>query len=135
MTRKSVVLAYLLVAIGLGGCSLSPDQRVAREQSLKQAAENFINSASQANWNDIYRISDGSLDSADKLKDSLMKSWVPDATLTGGVIASMAWVTDSIAKVKINWAFQAGSVQSFSSETFIWGWDGNGWKYKGRALR
>jgi hypothetical protein len=135
MIRKFIVLMTFLGATCLGGCSLSPDQRVAREQSLKQAAENFINSASQANWNDIYRMSDGSFESADKLKDSLVKSWVQDATLTGGVIASMAWVTDNIAKIKINWAFQAGSVQSFSSETFIWGWDGNGWKYKGRALR
>lgn len=134
---KKIINGCLLTLglVLLAGCSLSPEQKVAREQALKQTTEAFENSIVQANWNDVYKMSDGGFESADKLKSSLIKTWVQDATLTGGVIASMAWITDNIAKVKVNWAFQSGSVQSFSSETFIWGWDGNNWKYKGRALR
>jgi hypothetical protein len=127
---------FLFVGLGfLNGCSLAPDQKVAREQLLKQAIESFENSVVQGNWTDVFGQSDGSFDNADKLKTHLMKTWVQDATLTGGDIASMAWVNDTAAKVKINWAFQSGSVQSFSSETFVWIWKGGGWKYAGRAVR
>jgi hypothetical protein len=114
---------------------MTPEEKVSREQALKQAVDNFTNSAVQGDFNGIYRMTDGNFDSADSLKAALMKSWVQDATLTGGQIASMAWLNDSTAKVKLNWVFQAQSVQSHSSETFIWGWKGGAWKFKGRALR
>ncbi len=114
---------------------MTPDEKVSREQALKQAVDNFTASAVQGNFTDMYRMTDGNYDNADSLKSALTKSWVQDATLTGGQIASMAWVNDSTAKVKLNWVFQALSVQSHSSETFIWGWKGGVWKLKGRALR
>lgn len=127
-----LTLGFLIL---VGGCSMTPEEKVSREQALKQAVDNFANSAVQGDFNGIYRMTDGNFDSADSLKAALMKSWVQDATLTGGQIASMAWLNDSTAKVKLNWVFQAQSVQSHSSETFIWNWKSGAWKFKGRALR
>ncbi|HJT23399.1 MAG TPA: hypothetical protein VJ873_02405 [bacterium] len=131
-------LAWTLGMLGglafLAGCSLSPDEKVAREQALQQAVLSFSADVVQGSWPQAYALTDGTLGSSDQLKSQLMKSWVQDATLTNGDITSLAWVTDSTAKVKLTWSFQAGSVQSFSNETFIWVWKGNGWKYKGRAL-
>ena len=127
---------FFLLALGLSaGCSLSPDQKVGREVALKQAMETFIGTVVAGDWNGVYKMSDGSFDSATNLKASLMKTWVPDSTLNGGEITSLAWINDSTSKVKLNWSFQAGSVQSFSSETYVWVWDGDAWKYKGRTLR
>lgn len=128
-------ICWVLGLVFLAGCSLGPDEKMEREQALKQTIESFVNSAVQQDWASVYKMSDGSVDGADKLKDGLMKTWTPDSTLTGGDITFMSWVNDTTAKVKINWAFQSGSVQSFSSETFVWGWNGNAWKYKGRAIR
>ncbi len=127
-------IAFLLLVL-LDGCSLSPDQKVGREVALKQAMESFISTVVQADWNGVYKMSDGSFDSANNLKSNLTKTWVPDATLNGGEITSLAWINDSTSKVKLNWSFQAGSVQSFSSETYVWVWDGDAWKYKGRTIR
>ena len=135
MKRLVGGILLLSAAVLLGGCSLSPDEKVSREQALKQTVDSFVADVVQANWNDAYRISDGSFPNADRLKTQITQSWVNDATLTSGDIASMAWVTDETAKVKLTWTFQLGSVQSFSNETFVWGWKGNGWKYRGRALR
>ena len=119
----------------IAGCSLSSDEKLAREQNLKQSMDTFISSIVQGQWDQVFHLTDGSIENVDKLKSQIMNSWVPDASLTGGVIASMAWVTDKTAKVKVNWAFQSESVQSFSSETYIFVWRDNVWKYKGRALR
>jgi hypothetical protein len=135
MKRLVGGILLLSAVVLLGGCSLSPDEKVSREQALKQTVDSFVADVVQANWNDAYRISDGSFPNADRLKTQITQSWVNDATLTSGDIASMAWVTDETAKVKLTWTFQLGSVQSFSNETFVWGWKGNGWKYRGRALR
>jgi len=129
-------MSFLLVLCTLFmGCSLSSDEKEARVQVLKQSVENFIADAVQPNWEELFKLTDGSLENPEKLKNQIIKSWVPDATLTGGDIVSMAWVNDNTAKVKLTWSFQAGSVQSFSNETFVWSWKGNGWKYRGRALR
>lgn len=117
------------------GCSLSPADKVAREQALQQAVLAFAAAVVQGNWPQAYASTDGTLGTSDQLKSQLTKSWVQDATLTNGDITSLAWVDDHTAKVKLAWSFQAGSVQSFSNETFVWVWHGNGWKYKGRALR
>lgn len=127
-----VVMVGLLLSVG---CSLSPEDKVAREQSLKQSVDSFTDSVVQGRWDEAFKLSDGSFDNQEKLKSHLMNPWVQDSTLTGGQIASMAWVSDSIAKVKLNWSFQTGSVESYSSETFIWVWKGNGWRYSGRSLR
>lgn len=134
---KRLFLSFIVLTglIFEGGCSLSPEDKVAREQALQQTVLAFTADVVQANWPQAYASTDGTLGSSDQLKNQLMKSWVQDATLTNGDITSLAWVTDQTAKVKLTWSFQSGSVQSFSSETFIWVWKGNGWKYKGRALR
>lgn len=135
MQKMALKIALVFGLAFLGGCSLSPEDKVAREQALQQAVLSFASDVVQGSWPQAYALTDGSLGSADQLKNQLMKSWVRDATLTNGDITSLAWVTDSTAKVKLTWSFQAGSVQSFSNETFVWIWKGNGWKYKGRALR
>lgn len=114
---------------------MSPEKRVEREQQLKKTSEDFVQSAVQKRWDEIFRVSDGAFESKDALKDHLMKPWNPDSALADGSIASMAWVDDGLAKVKVNWLFQSGSVQSFSSETFVWVWKGGKWKYSGRTLR
>jgi hypothetical protein len=135
MKRNGLVfLAFILILLVVS-CSITPDEKVSREESLKQNVENFTSWAVQGDFNDIYRLTDGTYDNADSLKAALMKSWAQDASLTGGQIASMAWVNDSTAKVKLNWVFQAMSVRTYSSETFIWAWKGGAWKLRGRALR
>ena len=117
------------------GCSMSPEDKVAREQALKQTVDSFSDSVVQTHLDEAYKLTDGNFDSSDKLKSNLMVSWVPDSTLTGGQITSMAWVTDTIAKVKMTWSFQSGSVESYSAETFVWIWNGSAWKFRGRSLR
>ena len=124
-----------LSALAFSGCSLSPEEKVGREQALKQTVDSFSEAIVQTHWDEAFKLSDGSFESSDKLKSQITKSWVQDSTLTNGQIASMAWVTDSIAKVKLTWTFQVGSVESYSNETFVWIWQGSGWKYRGRSLR
>lgn len=135
MGKTAIVCLTLVFLVGICGCSMTPEEKVSREQVLKQTVDQFTSLAVQGNFNDIYRMTDGAFDSSDSLRSALVKSWVQDGTLTGGQIASMSWVNDNTAKVKLNWVFQAMSVQSYSSETFIWGWKGGTWKLKGRALR
>jgi hypothetical protein len=135
MKRWIYGVGALMGLVLLTGCSLSPEEKVAREQALKQTVESFSDSVVQAKWDEAFKLNDGSFENTDKLKNHLMKPWVQDSTLTGGQIASMSWVSDTIAKVKLNWTFQTGSVESYSSETFVWVWKGNGWKYRGRSLR
>src|SRR5580658_10374290 len=93
----------LTLAVFYGGCSLSPDEKASREQALKQTVDSFVANVIQADWNDAYRLTDGSFPNADRLKTQIMQSWVTDATLTNGDIASMAWVSDETAKVKLTW--------------------------------
>lgn len=133
MARKGF---FLLAAVAfLAGCGLSPEARVEREKALKGALEDFIRYSTQKDWNGIYGMSAGKFADWEKLKDHMTQPWNKDSRLTGGAIASMAWVNDGLAKVKINWSFQSGSVQSVSSETFVWVWKGGAWKYHGRTLR
>jgi hypothetical protein len=117
------------------GCSLSPQEKVAREQSLQQGVQNFVAAVVQGNWQQAYALTDGSPGGWEQLKNQLSKSWVQDSTLISGDITTLLWVNETNAKVKLTWSFQTGSVQSYSSETFVWVWKGDGWKLKGRALR
>jgi hypothetical protein len=135
MKRLMNGILLLTISALLSGCSLSPDEKVAREQALKQTVDTFVADVIQSNWTEAYRLTDGSFPNADHLKAQITQSWVTDSTITDGTISSMAWVSDEIAKVKLTWTFQSGSVQSFSNETFVWGWKGNSWKYRGRAIR
>ncbi|HVZ81797.1 MAG TPA: hypothetical protein VHE12_13505 [bacterium] len=130
---KPFFLIGLLVL--LAGCSLSPEEKVAREQALKQTVDSFSAAVLQGNWTEAFRWTDGSIPGGDQLKQQITQSWVQDGTLTNAQVSSMAWVNDGTAKVKLTWTFQSGSVESFSNETFLWTWNGNGWKYRGRALR
>jgi hypothetical protein len=130
--RAFALLVLFSMAVG---CSLSPQDKLDREQVLKQQAENFVSSAVQGDWEGLFRMTDGSFDNVDKFKAHLTQPWDTSATLTGGSIASMSWVDESTTKVKINWNFQEGSIASYSSETFAWVWKDDTWKYKGRVLR
>jgi hypothetical protein len=132
--RNRWVLAFLALAL-LTGCSLSNEQRAEREKILKNNINSFKDAVIQGNWDTIYSFSDGSSGNSSGFKDQLTQTWVPNAVLTGGETASLAWVDDGTAKVKLVWAFQAGGVGSFSAETFIWVWKDGAWKYHGRALR
>ncbi len=135
MGFKALNLTVALCALVFSGCSLSPEEKVGREQALKQTVDSFSDAVVQAHWDEAFKLSDGSFESSDKLKTHLTLPWVQDSTLTNGQISSMAWVTDTIAKVKLTWTFQSGSVESYSNETFVWIWNGSAWKYKGRSLR
>jgi hypothetical protein len=135
MDLKRIGLVLVAAMILLAGCSLSPEEKSTREKALKVAIESFVNSSEQSNWDELYRMSAGKFKDADQLREHLMMARVPNATLTGGTIASMAWENNKMAIVKINWSFQAQSVQSLTSETSIWVWKAKNWKYLGRALR
>ncbi len=135
MLSKTLKVVFIFLLMGLFGCSLSPEEKVAREQALKQTVDSFSDSVVQQRWDEVFKLTDGSFENVDKMKNHLVQPWVQDSTLTSGQIASMAWISDTIAKVKLNWTFQTGSVESFSSETFVWVWKGNNWKYRGRSLR
>ncbi len=129
-------LGMLMLGLAvIAGCAISPEEKMAREQALKQAVESFVSSAVQGDWNGLYQMTDGSFGTPDRLKTQLTQTWVQNAVLTGADVASMAWVNDQTAKVKLNWAFQSQGVISFSSETFVWVWKAKGWKYGGRAIR
>ena len=130
--RASILLISLALA---AGCTLSPDQKVARETALKQAMDSFVAAMVKGDWNTLYMMSDGGFNSANSLKDNLTQTWVTDATLNGGEVTSMAWIDDGTSKVKVNWNFQAGSVQSYTSDTYVFVWAGGTWKYKGRMVR
>lgn len=134
MDRFGKIICFGFLSL-LVGCSLSPEEKVAREQSLKQTVDSFSSAVLQNNWTEAFRWTNGSFSGGDQLKQDITQSWVQDGTLTNAQVSSMAWVGDSTAKVKLTWTFQAGSVETFSNETFVWVWSGNGWKYKGRALR
>jgi hypothetical protein len=135
MKRTAALILLLAGFSWLAGCSLSPEEKVAREKNLKQNVEAFIACVVQPDWNGAFRLTDGSIPSADKLQKQITQSWVSGATLTGGQITSLAWINDDNARVRLTWTFQSGSVESFSSEAFVWDWKGNAWKYRGRSLR
>lgn len=127
----SLIPALVLLA----GCSMSPEERVERERALKASVEAFSMNAVQGRWDDIYKVTIGGFKDSNDLKEHLTKPWDQSTTLADGMVASMAWMDDGLAKVKVNWLFQSGSVQSFSSETFVWIWKGGKWRYAGRTLR
>ena len=129
------LLAALAALAGLAGCSLSPDEKVSREQALKQQVQAFVNLAVQKDWDGLFRLTDGSFGSADELENYMTQPWDSTAVLTGGNITSLAWVTDSTTKVKVNWVFQDGAILSYASGTFVWVWQDGNWKLRGRTLR
>lgn len=128
----SILILTVLLA---GGCAIPPQEKSAREQALKAAADQYIQRVLQDDWAGAFSMTEMGLAGAEELRDFARKSWVPDGVLTGGVISSMAWISDDTAKVKINWSFQTGTVPSFSSETFAWRFRNKGWKLAGRVLR
>lgn len=125
----------LVLALFLTGCTLSDEDKSAREQILKQQVDSFTNDAVQGDWNGLEQLSDGSSGDAGELQKRLQSTWVDGGALTGADIASMAWVNDKTAKVKVNWGFRSQGVQSYSCETFLWVWKDGTWKYRGRAIR
>lgn len=129
------VLVFLAAAVLVAGCGVSAGEKTRREKTLKETCDLFIRHAVQDEWDDAFALSDAGFESADALQAHFKGLWVTDAVLTGGVISSMAWVSDDITKVKVNWSFQAGTVPSYSSETLAWEWKGEGWRYRGRVLR
>ncbi len=50
MKRLMNGILLLTISALLGGCSLSPDEKVAREQALKQTVVAFVADVVQANW-------------------------------------------------------------------------------------
>ena len=132
MMRSSLMLLSLIV---LAGCSMSASEKTSLERSLKQNVDGFVSGSVQNHLDNVLELTDGSFSSPDSLKDHLTKSWPERSTVTGGEIASMSWVGEGTAKVKVNWAFQTGNVMSYTSETFVWILKGGSWKYQGRALR
>ena len=114
---------------------MSAAEKDSLEKSLKQNVDDFITGSVQNHWDTVLRLTDGGFDGADSLRENLAKSWPERSTLTGGEVVTMAWLGDRTAKVKVNWAFQTGSVMSYTSETFVWVLKGGTWKYQGLALR
>src|ERR1700677_1487931 len=134
--KKALLLGFLLSCVfGVSGCSLTPEQKNELAKTLKQEVDSFIDNSVQSHWDAVYALTTGSLGSPDKLKENLQKSLPDGSVLTDGDIVSMAWEDDKTAKVKINWAYQQGTVAGFSSETFVWILKGSTWQYLGRALR
>jgi len=117
------------------GCGISPAEKVVREQALKAASDQFVQRVVQEDWSGVYGMTQAGFGDPEELKENLKKAWPADAVLTGGTVSSMAWMTGSVAKVKISWSFQSGMVQSYSGETFAWEWLKKEWKLKGRVLR
>ena len=128
------ILLFLSLVVA-AGCTMTQEQRTARELSLKSNADNFIQRVIQEDWAGAYAMTASKLAGPDDFKEYMMQTWVPEAVITGGSISSMAWVTDRITKTKINWKFQSGTVSSYSSETFLWEWTNDAWKWKGRVAR
>ena len=85
---------------------MSPEDKVAREQALKQAVDAFSDSVVQAHWDDAFKLTDGSFDSAGQVKVPFDGFLGPGFHPDRREITSMAWVTDTIAKVKLTWTFQ-----------------------------
>jgi hypothetical protein len=134
--KKIILLGLLLMGVVcINGCALTADQKSSLEKVLKSNVDGFVNDAVQGNWEAVFAITTGKLQTAEKLKENLKKSLPDNSALTGGEVASMAWEDDKTAKVKINWAFRSGSTSGFSSETFVWVLKGGNWKYEGRAIR
>jgi hypothetical protein len=126
---------FLAIAFVAAGCTLSPDEKTAREKSLKQNADRFIGSVISNDFTSAYNLSTKRLDSPKALEDHMKQPWTAGPVLMMGTVASMSWVNDKAAKVKVVWTFQQGSQQSYSAETLLWVWKGGDWKYDGRTLR
>ena len=48
--------ALLALISFVSGCALSPDDKVTREQLLKQQAQNFVSLAVQGDWDNLIQI-------------------------------------------------------------------------------
>ena len=133
---KTRFLSLLLVlAVFAAGCSISQDEKSAREKSLKQCADRFIGSVISNDFASAYNLTTKRLAGPKALEGHLRQPWIAGPTLVLGTVASMSWMGDSAAKVKIVWTFQQGTQQSYSPETTVWVWKSGDWKYEGRALR
>lgn len=128
------VLLVCILTVSVAGCGMSTKEKAALERTLKDNVDGFIVGAAQDHWDTIYQLTAG-FDSPDVLREELKKSWPPQSSLTGGDIASMSWIGNKTAKVKVVWAFRTDKVMSYSGETFVWTLKGGAWKCQGRALR
>jgi hypothetical protein len=134
MMRRALPLC-LAAFVLLAGCSVSPEEKSKREELLKNNARTFIGSVISNDFNSVYKLTTGRFSSPKALEEHIKQPWAAGPTLVLGTVASMSWVDDSTAKVKVVWTFQQGSQQSYSAETLLWVWKGTEWKYDGRTLR
>jgi hypothetical protein len=128
-------IPLLLSLLIMTGCSLTTEERAVREKGLKQVADQFIGAVIAGDFRAAYGLSTGRLGSAAALEKHLKQPWNTSVTLSSGTVASMAWVGDNAAKVKVVWTFLDGVQQSHSAETTIWIWNDGKWRYEGRSLR
>jgi hypothetical protein len=134
MIRRTLPLC-LAAVIFLAGCALTPEEKGKREEVLKNSARTFIGAVISNDFNSVYKLTTGRFSSPQALEEHLKQPWSVGPTLMLGTVASMAWVNDSTAKVKVVWTFQQGTQQSYSAETLLWVWKDGAWKYDGRTLR
>lgn len=124
-------VCFLLAA----GCGPAPEEMAERGRLLKEAADAFVRNVAQGRWEEAARLARGEVADAERLRQSLTSTWVPGSEVSGGTIHTLSWMGPRAAKVKVNWSFQDGMVQSFSAETFLFVYEGGSWKYAGRLLR
>jgi hypothetical protein len=132
---KRTLLLCVFAGLLAVGCSLSPEEKAKREELIKSTVGTFIGSVISGSYGEVYKLSTGRFESAAALEQHLKQPWAAGPSLLLGKVASMTWVDDSTAKVKVVWTFQQGNQQSYSAETLVWVWKGGGWKYEGRSLR
>ena len=132
---KAWALPLVLSLLFLTGCSLTPEERAVREKGLKQVADQFIGAVIASDYKAAYGLSTGGLGSSASLEKHLKQPWNSSVSLSSGTVASMAWVGDDAAKVKVVWTFLDGVQMSHSAETTIWTWHDGKWRYEGRTLR
>ncbi len=127
--------AFLLAFLALSGCSLTTEEKSAREKSLKKTTGLFTSAVIAGDFRAAYGYTTGRLGNPAAFEKHLRIPWDPQSTLTKGTVSSMSWVGDDAAKVKIVWTFLQGVQQSYSAETSIWIWKNGKWHYEGRGLR
>ncbi len=132
---RAFIAFMMAAAVCVTACSLSPEQKEERIKQLKASTGGFIGAVISGNYADVQKYTTGRFDGAAALEQHLKQPWAVGPTLMLGTVASMAWVNDSTAKVKVVWTFQQGTQQSYSAETLLWVWKGGTWKYDGRTLR
>ena len=82
----------LLLAIALvaSGCSLSPEEKSAREKTLKQNADKFIGAVIANDYAAAYNLTTKRLDNQKALEDHMKQPWSAGPVLMLGTVASMS---------------------------------------------